>query len=218
MMDLLAYNVGDGYCHAWYARRFLSPVKVVEDPKPHAGLGLDRYVQWSSPIRRFQDLQVHCSVKRSLRRQRVNELIESGATIPEGLTTNDLGCEPPVLDSEGKYVCENAPDIIDPDINYSDRAGLLGAARTLQRASQRYWLFEYIQRLSHSGKKFDVLVLGCVDPGRRQYAIYIYELGFEYKYISPVGNLKAGTRLQLKVASVFPRSGQLSLTPADGLQ
>ena len=45
MMDLLSHNVGGGYCHAWYARRFLSPVKVCEEAGSHSGLGIDCYVQ-----------------------------------------------------------------------------------------------------------------------------------------------------------------------------
>ena len=49
---------GGGFCHAWYARRFFKPVTVSDMDKPHYGLGLDCYVQWSSPIRRLGDLQV----------------------------------------------------------------------------------------------------------------------------------------------------------------
>ena len=56
-MDFL-YNMGKRYPHAWYARRFFNRVDVSEDPGPHFGMGLDCYVQWSSPIRRITDLQV----------------------------------------------------------------------------------------------------------------------------------------------------------------
>ena len=61
LQDLLQYK--HGYCHAWFARRFLSPVEIGPEPKPHFGLGIDCYVQWTSPIRRFGDLQVHAAVK-----------------------------------------------------------------------------------------------------------------------------------------------------------
>ena len=87
MMDLLEYNIGDGYCHAWYSRRFLSPVKVTPFFNPHSGLGLECYAQWTSPIRRFSDLQVHAVVKRYLRRQKVMELLSQGQSLPETIST-----------------------------------------------------------------------------------------------------------------------------------
>ncbi|KAL3940251.1 MAG: hypothetical protein SGARI_001057, partial [Bacillariaceae sp.] len=93
LMDLLEYNIGDGYCHAWYARRFFSPVKVTPYFDGHSGLGLECYVQWTSPIRRFQDLQVHAVVKRYLRRKKVTELLENGESIPSSITPTDLGCD-----------------------------------------------------------------------------------------------------------------------------
>jgi hypothetical protein len=46
------------YPHAWYARRFFNKVVVSEETGPHYGMGLDCYVQWTSPIRRLTDLQV----------------------------------------------------------------------------------------------------------------------------------------------------------------
>ena len=56
--DLKEHNVGNGYCAAWYSRRFFNAVSITVDPSPHSGMGLDCYVQWSSPIRRYGDLQV----------------------------------------------------------------------------------------------------------------------------------------------------------------
>jgi exoribonuclease R len=209
MMDLLAQKIGRGYCHSWYARRFLSPVKVSEVANPHSGLGLECYVQWTSPLRRFCDLQVHCAVKRYLRRRKVNDIITKGGGIPSGVTPADLGCDVPFLNSTLATVYN--------DIDYRDRAGKLGAARTLQRQSQQYWLLEYIRRRKDTNQSvtYDAVVLGCVDPERRQYSVYIYELGFEWKYSTPVGSLGAGTSLRLKVTSVSPRSGLLTLTRAD---
>lgn len=81
------------YPHAWYARRFFNKVTISEKPGPHFGMGLDCYVQWSSPIRRLTDLQVHSAVKRYLRRKRVNELLEKGLPIPSELSSIDLGCD-----------------------------------------------------------------------------------------------------------------------------
>ena len=62
-MDFL-YNMGKRYPHAWYARRFFNKVVVSEEPGPHFGMGLDCYVQWSSPIRRITDLQVRSNFSR----------------------------------------------------------------------------------------------------------------------------------------------------------
>ena len=58
-MKLQSEMVGGGYCAAWYMRRFSTPVSVSSEPLPHAAMGLDCYVQWTSPIRRYSDLQVN---------------------------------------------------------------------------------------------------------------------------------------------------------------
>ena len=51
-------NKGNGYCSTWYSRRFFPLVKISEEPLRHSSMGLGCYLQWSSPIRRFGDLQV----------------------------------------------------------------------------------------------------------------------------------------------------------------
>lgn len=220
--DLLESNAGDGYCHAWYSRRFFSPVKVSETPAPHHGLGLDCYVQWSSPIRRFGDLQAHAAIKRFIRRGRINELMSQGKPIPPEITPIDIGCEVPVprkVDSDGRiteYKVESSS--IDDDIDFRVSQGLVGAARQLQQKSQQYWLFEYISRILHEDPDkavFDAIVLGCVDYERDQYAIYLPELGLEHRYLSQKGRLKPGEKLRLKVASVFPSTGLMTLTLAN---
>lgn len=204
------HNIGDGYCHAWYARRFFNPVKVDENANPHSGLGLDCYVQWSSPIRRFADLQVHCAVKRYLRRQRLLELMKVGDPIPSEITSIDLGCEVPVRNEGGEYCDINCS--LDEDIDYRERTALIGATKILQRSSQKYWMLEFVHRLKRQNpeKVFEALVLGCTNPTRRQYAIYVYELGLEWRFVNPVGSLQAGTKLKLKCASVLPSNGQMT--------
>lgn len=152
LRDLLEYNVGDGLCHAWYCRRFLSGVRVSEEPRPHSGLGLKAYVQWTSPIRRCTDLKVHATVKRHLRAQRIQELTEHGQELPTGVELVD-----------------------DALIDYHQGLGVMTAARTLQRQSQQYWTYEYIRR----NGPYTGIVLGHADKGR--VAIYIYELGLEHK-------------------------------------
>jgi len=219
--DLLESNAGDGYCHAWYSRRFFQPVKVSETLAPHHGLGLDCYVQWTSPIRRFGDLQAHSAVKRYIRRKRINELMEEGKPLPPDLSEVDIGCQIPVpvkVDDDGRileYECDSTS--IDEDIDFKVGQGLIGAARQLQRKSQQYWLFEYISRLQNEDPDkavFDAVVLGCADYERNQYAVYLPELGLEHRYLSQKGSMDPGDKLRLKAASVYPSTGLMSLTLA----
>jgi hypothetical protein len=208
MMDLLEYNVGGGYCHAWYSRRFLSPVKTTQFANPHSGLGLDCYVQWTSPIRRFQDLQAHAAIKRYVRRRRVLELIANGGSVPSTITRDDLGCDFSIKDDGA---VELDLESADKDIDYDDRTKLLGPGRFVMKSSQKYWLLEYIRRLYESdpGLELEALVLGCVFPAKRQYAIYIYELGLEWRYSSPV-NIQAGNIFKVRIGNIIPQNGQLT--------
>jgi exoribonuclease R len=217
MEDLLESNLGHGYCHAWYTRRFLQSVKVSEAPGSHSGLGLSCYVQWSSPIRRFTDLQVHVCVKRYLRRRRMYELLQAGEDLPSGIDLHrDLGA---VLRDRCVYsngTLTSAEDL-DRDLNLLEGIGLVGAARTLQRQSQQYWLFEYVRRQHEADpdKLYAALVLGCVDPERQQYAIYVEGLGLEHRYANPgKGRLETGATLNMKVDSVSPRIGVLTFVQA----
>jgi hypothetical protein len=143
----------------------------------------------------------------------VYELLEAGSKIPSGISSLDLGLPEGLLNGDGTFNGDSiASHDLDLDINYLEGVGLMGAARILQRQSQQYWLFEYVRRLreKHPEKTFRALVLGCVDPERQQYAIYVYELGLEHRYTSPAGRLQAGIQLRLKVDYVAPRSGILS--------
>jgi hypothetical protein len=214
--DLLEGDVGGGLCHAWYARRFLQPLKVTELPRPHSGLGLQCYVQWSSPIRRFADLQTHASIKRYLRRKRIHEMIQKGSEVPSGLRSIDLGWATDTHDQssqeEGGLPVVEDRDDLDQDLDFYAGIGLIGASRTLQRQSQQYWLYEHVRRLKENDPDttFTVLILGCVDQVKRQYAVYVYELGLEHRYTSPAGKLNIGITLTMKVDRVSPRTGVLS--------
>lgn len=59
-------------------------------------------------------------------------------------------------------------------------------------------------------RAFSAVVLGCIDPARKQYAIYVGELGLEHRYSNPAGRLEAGATLQLRVDNVSPKLGVLS--------
>jgi exoribonuclease-2 len=50
-------------------RRHMSRSEYSSRPSPHAGLGLDRYVQATSPLRRYLDLVVHQQLRAHLRGQ-----------------------------------------------------------------------------------------------------------------------------------------------------
>jgi hypothetical protein len=211
MEDLRDYNVGGGFCYAWYARRFLLPVKVSEHAFPHSGLGLECYVQWSSPIRRFSDLQTHTSVKRSLRRHRLAELVRKGDSAPSGLVPTDFGWPLEKWPEDLSVIEHLSEDDLDEDINFLQGFGLIGASRRLQRRSQQYWLFEYVDRVRKRQENvtYTAVVLSCVDPERQQYAIYVYELGLEHRY-SSLCQLDPGVQLRLKVDSVHPQLGLLT--------
>lgn len=211
---------GRGYCHAWYARRFFEPVRVSGQMQPHYGLGLDCYVQWSSPIRRFGDLQVHAAVKRFLRKSRINDLMRDGEAIPEELCDYDLGCSVPQCLKDSKDANDKITKYSIDDrkasrlgIDYRKGIGFIKAARIVQKKSSEYWLFEYIRRCvenSNIDVEFHATVLALVDPNRYQYAIYVHELGLEHRYLSETGELKIGSILLMKVESVSPRYGLLT--------
>ncbi|CAI5486497.1 unnamed protein product [Closterium sp. Naga37s-1] len=58
----------EGPCRAVHLRSFMSRSEIkCSGPIPHAGLGLQGYVQFSSPIRRYSDLLAHYQVKALLR-------------------------------------------------------------------------------------------------------------------------------------------------------
>jgi len=209
MTDLLECNIGDGYCHAWYSRRFFSPAQITPDARSHSGLGLDCYVQWTSPIRRLQDLQVHAAVKRFLRRQKIIDLLIKGEKVPTGITSEDLGCEFTSSDNDGKV--ELDLEDIDKDINYSDNTKMLRPAQFVMRNSNKFWMLEYVRRLKEANPELtlEALVFGCTNPAKRQYAVYIYELGLEWRYNSPVG-IQAGDRFFVRISNVIPQNGQMT--------
>ena len=210
--DLWKYNVGDGYCYTWYSRRFLQSLKISEQPSPHSGLGLQSYVQWTSPIRRYSDLMTHRSVKRCLRRERVYDLLEEGQRIPVQLEDYDLGIPSSTLSDGTLGTASMTPNDLDLDTNPLEGAGLQGAARTLQRQSQQYWLYEYLRRIfaSEPDRIYVAIVLGSVDPDRQRYAVFVEELGLEHRYTSPAARLDPGMKLRLRIDTVNPRFGILT--------
>jgi exoribonuclease-2 len=61
-------DLTDGALSMMFAqRRLLKPSQPKTTPGPHSGLGLDRYVQATSPLRRYADLVVHQQLRAHLR-------------------------------------------------------------------------------------------------------------------------------------------------------
>lgn len=62
------FDLSDGALSAMFAqRRYLRPSQPRAIPGPHRGLGLDQYVQATSPLRRYADLLVHQQLRAHLR-------------------------------------------------------------------------------------------------------------------------------------------------------
>eukprot|EP00978_Attheya_sp_CCMP212_P026130 scaffold85289_cov59-Attheya_sp.AAC.1 len=57
----------EGPCRSWLAIRSTTRSQITSNPLPHGGLGLDLYVQATSPVRRYADLAVHHQIKAHLR-------------------------------------------------------------------------------------------------------------------------------------------------------
>lgn len=150
---------------------------------------------------------MHSALKRYLRRKRVNLMLQKGLSIPPAITSMDLGYDISKLEK---------PKAID-SIDYTSGLGMIFAGRPIQSSSSTYWLFEYIRQLvdkSDEEVMFESIVLGCVNRDRFQYAIYVYELGLEHRYLSETGKLEEGRKLWLKVASVNPRMELLTFSLA----
>eukprot|EP00547_Thalassionema_nitzschioides_P012791 CAMPEP_0194263988 /NCGR_PEP_ID=MMETSP0158-20130606/47353_1 /TAXON_ID=33649 /ORGANISM="Thalassionema nitzschioides, Strain L26-B" /LENGTH=796 /DNA_ID=CAMNT_0039004215 /DNA_START=196 /DNA_END=2586 /DNA_ORIENTATION=- len=212
-----------GYCQAWYAIRFLSPAQTVTWGKnfQHYGLGIDQYCQWTSPIRRLGDLQVHASVKRYLRRQQINEwMYDNSINLTERLssiTAYDLGCPVPGRVDEDIIDILDDDDntntlVVDQDFNYLQGTALVAASRRLSKELQTYWLYEYLSRRD-SEERYQAVILGCTDIERNQYAVYVMELGLQHKMLLDRTAFSVGEVITVQVQSVNPTQELLTLAP-----
>lgn len=140
-------------------------------------------------------------------------MIERGVPIPSEITSMDLGYDMSKIEQQTTSSLDTKVDPID----YTSGLGTIFAARPIQWSSSNYWIFEYIRRRVENSDEevmFESIVLGCVNQDRFQYAIYLYELGLEHRYVSENGKLEEGRRLWLKVASVNPRQELLTFSLA----
>mmetsp|Transcript_14913 Transcript_14913/g.30676 ORF Transcript_14913/g.30676 Transcript_14913/m.30676 type:complete len:546 (+) Transcript_14913:3-1640(+) len=195
--DLRENDVGNGWPASWYVRRFFEAVELGKEAKGHAGLGLDEYVQWSSPIRRFSDLQVHAKVKRHLR---LKAIMESSSPLPASVTATDLGVHLSGVNDDVRGDLH--------DIDWNDGKKGAGEGKRVMKEISRYWTLEHLRR-EGSGRVYVSTVLGSIpnvnQPKIPAYAVLIEDLGFETVYKSELGELQIGSRLNLRVSEVDPR-------------
>ena len=143
-------------------------------------------------------------------------MLQKGLPIPVGLSSMDLGYDISAIQQTAPATSSNNVHTTDP-IDYKSGLGMIFASRPVQFSSSNYWLYEYIRQLvdkSEDEIMFESIVLGCVNSDRYQYAIYVYELGLEHRYLSESGKLEEGKKLWLKVASVNPRMELLTFSLA----
>ncbi len=67
---------GSSYAHMFALRRTMTASQQQTTPGTHAGLGMDLYVQATSPLRRYLDLVVHQQLRSHLRGHRLLDAVE----------------------------------------------------------------------------------------------------------------------------------------------
>lgn len=113
----------------WYrAVRLIRKAELSLHPEPHEGLGLAKYVQVTSPLRRFQDLQLHEQIRASLATGRPrfsdDEMLRSFAEIEELHARNQR------IQNEArrywtlKHLQSSTPDEVRGTVVWRDRQGL----------------------------------------------------------------------------------------------
>lgn len=136
----------------------------------HEGLGLDAYVQATSPVRRYGDLAVHYQVKAFLR---------GGA--------GDLPFTAGGAEVDGGDGTEKE-DIV----SLSREAGTV--ARQLERTANDYWLREFLRR--RAGEPVKVFILGADRKKRDTYKVLLPDLGAIFDYTS-TRPLEVGSQIEL---------------------
>jgi len=160
-----------GPCRSWLAIRSTTRTVVSGVAWPHEGLGLDAYVQATSPVRRYADLAVHYQIKAFLR--------------GDDLPFNGEGDAAATGEEEGE---EGKEDIV----QLSRDGG--STARQVERAANDYWLREFLRR--RAGEPVAVYVLGADRRARDTYKVLLPELGAMFDYTS-TRPLEVGSQVEL---------------------
>jgi len=143
-----------GPCRSWLAIQKSRPSQISTNPLPHAGLGLDMYVQGSSPVRRYADLALHHQIKSHLRGEKL--------PFPANDSDDDLG------------------DTAATVIGIARKAALV--ARQLERPANDYWLKEFLQR--KGTETTQVVVLSGDRWKDNVYKLFIPDFGAIFSYTS----------------------------------
>ena len=154
-------SLPEGPCRSWLAIQSTTRSQISSDPLPHDGLGLDMYVQATSPVRRYADLALHHQVKCHLR----------GDALPFP-NDNDGGDSSDTENIMMIAIAENANAI----------------SRQLERPANDYWLKEFLRR--RGSQVTQVLVLSKDRYKDNVYKIFLPDLGaiLSYKSTAPLVN------------------------------
>ena len=174
--------VPEGVCRTWFAISSMYPSGISAKPVPHEGLGLEEYVQATSPIRRYADLAVHHVLKAHLRGDAPPLPFAAGAA-GEG-------------DGEGELVV---------------LAKAAGGSRLYERHANDAWLSEYCRRCKaqrglESPVEWGATVLGFRQRGDTT-MVLVHELGTVMSFPTPSTPLATGQ--EVRVAPTL--SGEIAL-------
>ena len=151
-------------------RRCMPRSEMGIDSMRHASLGLDSYIQVTSPIRRYTDLLAHFQLKAHLR----------GEELPF-----DRDSLKEILFSIGTSVYE---------------------AIQIERQTNRYWSFEYLQR--HQDTVWQAIMLRWLREDDGLGIILLEDLGLELVHRFD-RQISLGNRLEVKVTTVDPRRDEI---------
>ncbi len=215
---------------AYNSRRFLKRGSVGGVPARHSGLGLDNYVQVTSPIRRYNDLLMQRQLK-SLVRDGVlksDPPSESGLASlgvegqDEGFKTAEAGgtagkvagserVEQPA-DHESVAI-EEAPE---PFYSAEELDGFMArtkqataAADAVEKDRRNYWILRYLEELT--GEEMEAVVLAN-HPDKHIVQLCGCLLETDCPHV-PGHPLPPGTKIHVRIDLVWPRDNTIRLSP-----
>lgn len=172
-----------GPCRSWLAIRSTTKTVVSANGDwAHEGLGLDAYVQATSPVRRYGDLSVHYQLKAFLRGDGGHRDLPftAGGVVEEENGAGD--------GDNGTNAMVEKEDIV----RLSQEAGSM--ARQLERSANDYWLKEFLRR--RAGEPVSVFILGADRKLRDTYKVLLPDLGAIFDYTS-TRPLEVGSQIEL---------------------
>jgi exoribonuclease-2 len=152
--------------------RGVRPSRFTEYALPHAGLGLDAYVQITSPIRRYADLVLQRQIMAQLTGQ--DYPYQQSALLPI-LATADIAAR---------------------------------ASKGIEQQATKYWGFTYLDR-KLKGKVLEAILVHATGGG---YEAELIDTGIR-GFLRTGEKLPLGTRCNVRIKRIEPRSGKLRLEP-----